>query len=340
MIWPGWKRKKSRKAIDMAIAITIMSQDWLSPHQVRDQISSALPGVDIRCSPDLGALEDIEMLVCDKVPPGLIATLPNLRFIQKLGAGVETMVRDADLHDGIRISRLKSVVAAREIAEYCLLYVLSQHRHARQYADNQAAQKWQGYQPELSPDVTVGVLGLGHIGARIATTFSALDFTTLGWSRSEKTIPGVTSMTGDDGLSSLLGRSDYVISILPATNHTRGLMNTAMLAKFKSGSTLINVGRGDLIVDGDLITALSENRPGHAVLDVFHAEPLVHDHSFWRHPQVTITPHVSGWNVVDSMDDVAENYRRLQAAEPLLHEIDRQARVLKLKDYQACARRW
>ncbi len=309
----------------MAIAIAIKMQDWFSPQQVRDQISPALPGVDIRCAPELGSLEDIEMLICDRVPPGLIARLPNLQFIQKLGAGVETMVRDADLRTDIRISRLRSVAAAREIVEYCLLYVLSEHRHARQYRENQSSRTWKAFAPKLTPDVTVGILGLGHIGARIAETFASLDFTTLGWSRSAKSIPGVTSLTGDEGLDSLLGRSDFVISILPATQHTCGLMNGATFGKFKSGSTLINVGRGDLIVDEDLIVALSDHRPGHAVLDVFHSEPLADDHPFWDHPQVTITPHVSGWNVVDSMDDVVENYRRLKAGEPLLHEIDRQA---------------
>jgi len=135
----------------------------------------------------------------------------------------------------------------------------------------------------------------------------------------------VESYTGEGGLKDVLGQSDYVISILPSTKQTSGLMNGETFKNFKPGSMLINVGRGDLIVDDDLIMALAENRPAHAVLDVFNPEPPADNHPFWSHPNVIITPHVSGWNVVDSIDDVAENYKRLKSGKALLHEIDREA---------------
>ncbi len=317
----------------MAILIAIMMKDWERPEWVRDQISPALPGVDIHCYPEIDPgsnpefeqADDIEVLICDKVPEGLVGQLPNLKFIQKLGAGVETMVREPDLGSDVRISRLKPISAAREITEYCLLYVLREHRHARQYAANQTIKRWKAYAPTLTTQVTVGVLGLGHIGGRIARTFAGLDFKTLGWSRFQKEIKGVETFTGNDGLQTILSQSDFVVSILPSTALTCGLMDAEMFTHFKPGATLINVGRGDLIVDEDLITALSTNQIGHAVLDVFHKEPPPDDHPFWPHPDVTITPHVSGWNVVDGIDDVVENYKRLKAGEPLLHEINREA---------------
>ncbi len=307
----------------MAIAITIDMNDWESPEWVRDQLAPALPGVDIRCWPDIDPGEDIEMLITDKLTPGVAERMPNLKLVQKLGAGAESMVRDPDLAPGVRIARLKSGAAAREITEYALHYVLGEHRHVRQYAQNQRDHRWKAYAPKLTPDVSVAVLGLGHIGGRIARAFAALEFRTIGWSRSPKNIEGVDCRAGDDALKSVLGESDYVVSILPSTQRTRGLMNADTLAVCKSGATLINVGRGDLIVDDDLLAALAQNCPTHAVLDVFHSEPLPVDHPYWDHPQVTITPHVSGWNVIDGMADVAENYRRMKAGEPLLHEIDR-----------------
>ncbi|MBT4890082.1 MAG: glyoxylate/hydroxypyruvate reductase A [Rhodospirillales bacterium] len=309
----------------MTIAIAIMMEDWETPQWVREQIAPMLPGVDIRCVPEIGSPEDIEYLVCDKVPPGLVAKLPNLKMIQKLGAGVESMVREPGLGPDVRIARVKSVSAAREIAEYSLLYVLREHRHARQYAENQTAGRWKAYAPKLTTDVTVGVLGLGHIGGRIAKTFADIDFKTIGWSRTEKNIPGVKSYTGEQGLKDVLSQSDYVISILPSTEKTRGLMNIETFKNFKPESMLINVGRGDLIVDEDLITALTEERLAHAVLDVFNPEPPTNDHPFWSHPNITITPHVSGWNVLDSIDVVAENYKRMKSGDALLHEIDREA---------------
>ena len=147
----------------------------------------------------------------------------------------------------------------------------------------------------------------------------------LGWSRSPKDIAGVDCRHGPAALAPLLGLCDYAISVLPATAATRGLFDAGILAAMKPGAWLINVGRGDLIVEADLLAALDGGRLAGAVLDVFRDEPLPRDHSFWSHPKITITPHVSGWRLTGGLEDVAENYRRLRDGRPLLHEIDRGA---------------
>ncbi len=113
--------------------------------------------------------------------------------------------------------------------------------------------------------------------------------------------------------------------MLPSTAATRGLFDAGTLAAMKPGAWLVNVGRGDLIVEADLVAALASGPLAGAVLDVFREEPLPAAHPFWGHPKIAITPHVSGWHLTGGLEDVAENYRRLQDGRPLLHEVDRDA---------------
>jgi glyoxylate/hydroxypyruvate reductase A len=150
-----------------------------------------------------------------------------------------------------------------------------------------------------------------------------LEFNVLGWSRSQKDMDGITCLSGEDGLTTLLNQSDHICAILPSTKETQHLMNAERFARMKPDSTLINCGRGSLINEADLMKALDAGRPGHAVLDVVSQEPLPADNPLWRHPGVTITPHVSGWHLGDAMKDIAANFLRLSAGEPLLHEVDR-----------------
>lgn len=309
----------------MAIGIIIEMDGWEAPEWVRDQLAPSLLGVDIRCWPNFGAMADIEFLVADRLPAGLAVQMPNLKAIQKLGAGVETMVVASGVGPDVRIARLKATAAAREIAEYCMLYVLREHRHARLYAEQQQNKEWRVHTPTLTTNITVAVLGLGHIGGYIARRFASMDYRTIGWSRSQKEIDGVECFSGHDTLPGALSEADFVISILPSTPETRGLMKLDTLTHFKEGATFINVGRGDLVVDEDLLAGLKNNKPAHAVLDVLNEEPLAVDHAYWDHAQVTLTPHISGWNVIDGITDVAENYHRMKAGDPLLHEVDRSA---------------
>ena len=123
----------------------------------------------------------------------------------------------------------------------------------------------------------------------------------------------------------LLGVCDYAISVLPSTAATRGLFDAGILAAMKPGAWLVNVGRGDAIVEEDLLAALDSGPLAGAALDVFREEPLPSAHPFWGHSKITITPHVSGWRLTGGLDDVAENYRRLVEGGPLLYEIDRDA---------------
>ncbi|MEM7342845.1 MAG: glyoxylate/hydroxypyruvate reductase A [Chloroflexota bacterium] len=307
----------------MTLLIETNIPEWMTNEALKAELQPLLPDVEIRHAPDLGDRSEIIMLACVRLPAGLARTLPNLQLVQKIGAGVEAIVGDPDLPAQVQVTRLKPDAPAQEIAEYCVAYVLREQRNMRFHEENQVAQLWKPVGPRRTPETTVGVLGLGHIGARTARTFALLGFRVLGWSRTVKTIDGVDCRQGTDTLAPLLAECDYVASVLPSTPNTRGLFDKEIFASMKSGSILINVGRGDLIVDDDLLAALASGQIGHAVLDVFQAEPLPDAHPFWTHPNVTVTPHVSGWHVGGGLEVIADNYRRLVSGEPLVNLVNR-----------------
>ena len=309
----------------MTLLIDIRQPDWLTENALKDQLAPQLPGVEILlCDPGPKAAE-VTMLAAVRLHAGVAASLPNLRLVQKLGAGVDGIVRDPDLPPEVRVCRLKPLAPAVEISEYFLAHVLGRQQHIARYRDQAARREWRQHPPRQGAGTTVAVLGLGHIGSMVADYFARLEFRVLGWSRSPKDLPGVECHHGEDTLDAVLGQSDYIASVLPSTPYTVNLFDADRIARIKPGAVLMNAGRGDLVMADALVAALDSGHLAGAVLDVFPQEPLPAESPLWTHPGVTVTPHVSGWHLDEGFDDVAENYRRLMAGEPLLHEVDRRA---------------
>lgn len=309
----------------MTLLIDINLPEWMADEELRDILQPLLPGIAIRCASQPGDSNDVIMLATAKLKRGRVSALPNLRLIQKLGAGVETMLADPCLPAHVRVTRLRPEALAQEIVEYCIAYVLRTQRHMAEHEQNQKDGIWKPIPPRRTSETVLAVLGLGHIGASVAKALRLLGFQVVGWSRSAKSIEGVECRHGEGELAGVLSRSDYVVCILPSTPATRDLFNARQFAAMKTGSILINVGRGDLIVEKDLLHALDAQHLAGAVLDVHRSEPLPQDHPFWQHSRITVTPHVSGWHLTGGFEDVAENYRRLVEGRQLLYEVDRAA---------------
>ncbi|MEM1048574.1 MAG: NAD(P)-dependent oxidoreductase [Pseudomonadota bacterium] len=305
----------------MTILLSTKLSDWMTNDALRDVLKPLLPDTPIVCREETVAADAVRMLVVDRLDPGEAAGYPNLQVIQKLGAGVETIVRQQDLPDGVRIARLKPKAAADEMTRYALAHVLDDQLNLAHYRADQPAHRWHPRAPRKMAETVIGVLGLGHIGGSIATAFSSLGFRVIGYSRSPRPTGPVECHTGEDGLRTVLAESDYLIAVLPSTEATRGLMNAERFSQMKPGAHFMNIGRGDLVDDDALLDAVDRFHLAGAVLDVFHVEPLPADHAFWTHNRIRITPHISGWHVDDGLQDVAENYRRLEAGETLINEI-------------------
>ena len=307
----------------MALLIDIKHPDWMEDDDLRTELLSYTPEADIRTGDNPGNLDEIEMLTVSSYSPREALQYPNLKVIQKTGAGVNNILADPDLPESIQVARLRTDTSGTEMAEYALAYVLQQQRHMREYHQQQARSEWISYPPRRADDTAVAVLGLGRIGLLVAERFVANRFKVVGWSRRLKEIPGVACYADVDGLHQALEFSDYVVSVLPSTPETLGMFRRRLFEHFNSRAYFINVGRGDLVNETELIESLDAGLLTGAVLDVMSVEPLPADNPLWLHPGVQLTPHVSGYHLGDAITDIAENYRRLQNGESLLNLVDR-----------------
>jgi glyoxylate/hydroxypyruvate reductase A len=307
----------------MALLIDVKHPEWMADEDLRAELLPHCPGADIRVGANPGNLDEIEMLTVSTYFPGEALQYPNLKLIQKTGAGVNNILADDKLPESVQVTRLDTSTSGTEMAEYALAYVLQEQRHLRQYHDHQVRSEWIFYPPRKAAETTVAVLGLGRIGQLVAQRFVDNGFRALGWSRSAKALPAVECFTGDDGLTQALAMADYVVSVLPSTPETLQMFNRDLFQRFNPKSMLINVGRGDLVNETELMQALDDGMLAGAILDVMSIEPLPADHPLWLHPGIQLTPHISGYHLGDAVLDIAENYRRLRNGEPLLHLVDR-----------------
>lgn len=240
------------------------------------------------------------------------------RLVQSLWAGVERIINNPTLTQPL--CRMVDPGLARGMAEYCLGWAMRAHLGMDLYQQDGV---WRnGRVPPLASNRNITVLGMGELGRAVAKVLTPLGFRVVGWSQSGRPVPGIEVMAGPD-LHKALAHAQILICLLPDTAQTRGLLNSDTLAFLPKGATVINAGRGTLIDEAALITALDTGL-GHAVMDVFQTEPLPPQHPFWTHPRVTVTPHIAADTRAETAAPVAaENLRRAMLGQPLLHLVDR-----------------
>jgi len=247
----------------------------------------------------------------------------NAKAVLSLWAGVERIVGNETLT--MPLTRMVNDGMTQGMVEWVVANVLRHHLGLDRYVLN-PTHEWAPRVPPLARDRKVAVLGLGALGLACAQGLAGLNFDVTGWSRSQKDIAGITCLSGDDGLAQTLSRAEILVLLLPLTPDTENLLNAQRLAQMPKGAVVINPGRGPLIDDGALLVALDSGHISHATLDVFRKEPLPADHPYWTHLNVTVTPHIASDSRTDSAAQViAENIRRGEAGEPLLHLVDRGA---------------
>ena len=247
----------------------------------------------------------------------------RLKGVQSLWAGVEKIVGNQTLQ--VPLARMVDFGLREGMVEYCVGHVLRYHLGMDQDIARTDT-SWDIHVPPLARDRSVSVLGLGALGAAVAEALVALNFKVSGWSRHQKEIPGVRCLCGTNGLEDALIDAEIVVLLLPQTPETDSVLNAQTLELLPTGAGIINPGRGPLIDDEALLAALDAGRIGHVTLDVFRTEPLPADHPYWAHPKVTVTPHIaSDTRPTSAARLVAENFRRAENGQPMLHVVDRGA---------------
>jgi len=241
------------------------------------------------------APQQIDYFVGFRPPHGFLKTLPRLKAIFSLGAGVDGFLRDPEFPRHLPVVRFVDQTLQREMAQYVVMHALIIHRQQRAFDAAQKEHVWrQRMLARPSRELCVGILGMGDIGAVTAERLLMFDFQVFGWSRSRKNVPGVTSFAGPQELGTFLAHCDIMVCMLPLTPETEGIMNAKLFASLPQGAWVMNVGRGGHCNEQDLVAALDSGHLSGAVLDVFQTEPLPPDNILWSHPKVTVTPHIAG----------------------------------------------
>ncbi len=244
------------------------------------------------------------------------------KAVLNLWAGVEKITGNPTLTQPL--CRMVDPGLTEGMVEWVVGHTLRHHLGMDRHIVN-PGHNWDPACPPYARDRRVTILGIGALGSACAAALTALNFPVTGWSRSARTLPGISTMHGEDGLTAALSRAEILIALLPKTPQTENLLNADRLSRLPKGAVILNPGRGALIDDDALLAALDAGHIAHATLDVFRNEPLPRGHPYWTHPRVTVTPHIAADTRPDSATRViAQNIARGETGQPFLHRVNRE----------------
>ena len=300
------------------MSIVLASTDFWEDMEVwSNGLQKAMPEMDIKVYPDDGDVNEVEFAVVWKHPRGILKKYPNLKAILSLGAGVDHIISDPELPEGIPIVRLVDKKLTHEMCLHALHWVLHFHSDQYLYRSQQLKRQWIQQSSIQTEDRTIGIMGLGNIGRSIGELLVTQSFNVIGWGANQKSsLTDIKYYYGQDQLSDFLGRTNILINVLPLTSDTTNIITKKELSLLPKNSFIINIGRGGIINEDDLLTLLSDGHIKAAALDVFTQEPLPENNSLWDHPSVYITPHIAGQSNPNSAGQtISENIHRIQKGE-------------------------
>jgi glyoxylate/hydroxypyruvate reductase A len=305
------------------VTTVLFISEWSDPEAWRQALARHVPDLDLRVWPDVGDPADVEFALVWQAPPRFYDDLPNLRAVISLGAGVDHLFRDPDIPEALPLARIVDPTLTRTMCEYVLAAVLRYHRSFDLYEQAKAAQRWAFGRATAPAARTVGVMGLGELGAAAAAMLVGHGFSVRGWSRSRRDIANVDCFAGSE-LRDFLSGTEILINLLPLTAATEGIVDHAFLGWLPKGACFVNLGRGAHVDEAALLEQLDCGHLRGATLDAFRVEPLPAGHPFWTHPRVFVTPHVASYtNPASAAPAVAENFLRARRGEPLRYAVTR-----------------
>jgi glyoxylate/hydroxypyruvate reductase A len=301
----------------MSIAIIFNSK---APKKWAETLGKHLPGVLIEVYPNISDFNAVDFALCWKPEQDVLAQFPNLRVIQSVGAAVDHITKTQVIKDNQTITRIVDDNLSHDMFEYLLATVLAQLKNIPTYHNQKEQKLWRPKVYKNIKETTISILGLGSIGAYVAEKLAQSGFKVKGWSGSKKSITGVATFAGEVEMASFLQNTDALINILPVTTQTENIINKNLLMQLNKDAFIINVGRGEHVVEQDLIDVLDSDYLSAAWLDVFRTEPLPLDHPFWTHPKIMISSHTASVTNIDSAALlVVENYNNFLNGKPLKH---------------------
>jgi len=250
-----------------------------------------------------------------------LASLPDLKWVQSIWAGVEPLL-DPALRKDYVLTNARGVFGGL-MTEHVFGYLLAHERRIFEYRDSQEKKIWREAEPGTLRGKTIGLLGVGSIGAELARAAKFFGMNVRGYTVSSEASSDVDVYFHGDQLAEFAKDLDYLVSILPNTKSTRKLVNADVLNALPSHAVFVNVGRGAAVDESALLEALTQNRIAGAVLDVFEKEPLPVEHPFWTTPNLLMTYHTAALSYAEDIVKVfIENYELFNSAMPLKYQVD------------------
>jgi phosphoglycerate dehydrogenase-like enzyme len=267
------------------------------------------------------------VLLAAGVPPGLLPAMPNLNWAQSLTAGVEAWLALPDLPPGLTLTCARGT-HRESMPENILGALFHITKPYAAIAEDQKQGLWRQRVATPLNGKTLGILGIGAIGQEVARLATALGMHVIGTKRRPAPLPGLAEVVPPEQTAAVLGESDFVLLLLPATPDTTDFINAERLGQMKPEAWLLNFGRGHVVNDDDLIAAVTARTIAGAVLDVFRQEPLPKEHKFWTTDGIVVLPHICGPH--PQRDSIVarlfvENLTLFLDAKPLKEVVDRAA---------------
>lgn len=235
---------------------------------------------------------DVRLAVAWHPPDDAFEHYPNLQAVCSIGAGVDNIVACPSLRRGIDVVRVVDPAQAQMMSGFVVWHVIGHQRRFATYQVQQRNRIWQRLSQRTAQSVPIAVLGYGEIGQKVAADLALLGFPVMVWSRTAKLMPpSIRGFHGASGLTAMLSETEVLVNLLPLTVATRSILDTKLFNSMRRGGFLVQVGRGEHLVDDDLLAALESGQLEGAALDVFATEPLAREHPFWSHPKIVVTPH-------------------------------------------------
>lgn len=278
--------------------------------------------LDIQIYPDVERPDDVEFAISWKHPEGLYKDFPNLKVIASMGAGVNHILKDDKLPEGVKVTRIVDNQLTEDMSQFVLLQCLAVSRNLFIHLQDQSDKRWKPKSYQTPEKTSVGIMGYGVLGQEAGKVLKANGFEVFGYANSSKMVNGV-KVYGADELDAFLNKTQILVCLLPVTSKTKGILDLQLFEKLKEDAYLINVARGEHLIEADLISAIDRDIIKGASLDVFQEEPLPEIHPFWNHPKIQITPHIASMTDPESVaNQLLENYNRMKKGESLINEVD------------------
>ena len=301
----------------MSLLIVVPHRDM---SKLQALLSKALPNTEIEIWPNIQNPLKVEFVLAWNPPKDFWHRLPHIKAVSSFGAGVDGLIKNEPLPN-VPVARIVDPKLADDMALYVLGQILNFKLRLNEFQIKQQQKLWQPRRAHQTSKV--GILGLGQLGEQTAKLLHLNGFEVFGWSRSEKNIPNINCYCGDDGLIDMAKIADFLVCLLPLTEQTKGILNYQLFQHLPKNACVINVARGEHLIEKDLIKALDNNEVLGAILDVFQTEPLPQDHAFWLHPKIICTPHTSALTSINTIvEQISENYQRMVNNEALINLID------------------